>query len=98
MPTNDDGRPQSTYIVRFRNVTDKHPDFIRGYGFQGGSGAAEYPGQRAETTGFGASFKKTVRETYPAPVNYGGFGEVLARKENRVLLDPRSRTRGASRC
>ena len=40
-PTNDDGRPQSTYIVRFRNVTDKHPDFIRGYGFQGASGSAD---------------------------------------------------------
>ncbi len=74
--------------MRFRNVTDKHPDFIRGYGFQGASGAAEYPANAAETAGFGASFKKTVRDNYPARVNYGGFGEVLARKENRVFLDP----------
>ena len=34
----------SPYIPRFRNVTDKHPDFIRGYHFQGGGGAYEYPG------------------------------------------------------
>jgi choline dehydrogenase-like flavoprotein len=88
VPTLDDGRPQSTYIVRFRNVTDKHPNFIRGYGFQGASGAAEYPANAAETAGFGASFKKTVRDNYPARVNYTGFGEVLARKENRVFLDP----------
>ncbi|WP_291983778.1 GMC family oxidoreductase [Luteitalea sp.] len=88
LPTNDDGRPQSSYIVRFRNVTDRHPDFIRGYGFQGASGAAEYPANAAETPGFGASFKQAVREGYPARVNYGGFGEVLARKENRVFLDP----------
>jgi choline dehydrogenase-like flavoprotein len=86
--TNDDGRPQSSYIVRFRNVTDKHPDFIRGYGFQGASGAVEYPSGAATTPGFGASFKQAVRESYPAMVNYGGFGEVLARKENRVFLDP----------
>ena len=43
-PTLDDGRPTSPYIPRFRNVTDKHPDFIRGYHFQGGGGAYEYPG------------------------------------------------------
>src|SRR5207249_11291191 len=35
--TNDDGRPQSIYIARFRNISDKHPDFIRGYGLQSGS-------------------------------------------------------------
>ena len=47
--TNDDGRPQNTYVVRFRNITDKHPDFIRGYGMQGGSGAAGVPVARATT-------------------------------------------------
>jgi choline dehydrogenase-like flavoprotein len=86
--TNDDGRPQSTYIVRFRNVTDKHPDFLRGYGFQGGSGCAEYPGHATDTPGFGATFKKRVRDNYPAVIGYGGFGEVLARRENQVSLDP----------
>ncbi len=86
--TNDDGRPQSTYIVRFRNITDKHPDFIRGYGFQGGSGSAEYPSHAHETPGFGAGFKKTVRANHPAPISIGGFGEVLPRRENRVSLDP----------
>ena len=69
-------------------VTDKHPDFIRGYGFQGASGSAEYPSMAATTPGFGASFKQAVRENYPALINYSGFGEVLARKENRVFLDP----------
>jgi glucoside 3-dehydrogenase (cytochrome c) catalytic subunit len=86
--TNDDGRPQSTYIVRFRNVTDKHPDFLRGYGFQGGSGCAEYPGHAGDMPGFGAAFKKRVRDNYPAVIGYGGFGEVLARPENQVSLDP----------
>ena len=42
--TLDDGRPVGPYIPRFRNVTDRHPDFIRGYHFQGGGGCAEYPG------------------------------------------------------
>jgi choline dehydrogenase-like flavoprotein len=86
--TNDDGRPQSTYLVRFRNITDKHPDFIRGYGMQGGSGCAEYPSHAHTTPGFGAGFKKTVRANHPAPISFTAFGEVLARRENQVELDP----------
>jgi choline dehydrogenase-like flavoprotein len=89
-PTLDDGRPQSTYLVRFRNVdaASKHPDFVRGYGFQGNAGASEFPAYAATTPGFGSSFKRTVREKYPTPISYGAFGEVLARKENQVMLDP----------
>ena len=70
--TNDDGRPQSTYIVRFRNITDKHPDFIRGYGFQGGSGSAEYPDHAHTTPGIGSSFKQKVRADHPTPINISG--------------------------
>ena len=55
--------------MRFRNVTDKHPDFIRGYGFQGGSGSAEYPAHAHDTPGFGSSFKKTVRANHPTQIN-----------------------------
>jgi choline dehydrogenase-like flavoprotein len=66
--TNDDGRPVPPYIPRFRNLTDKHPDFIRGYHFQGGAGCSDYPGHAHETAGFGAAFKKTVRDLYPTPL------------------------------
>lgn len=86
--TNDDGRPQSTYIARFRNITDRDPRFIRGYGFQGGSGSAEYPAHALTTPGFGASFKRAVRARHPMPISISAFGEVLARRENQVSLDP----------
>jgi choline dehydrogenase-like flavoprotein len=86
--TNDDGRPQSTYIVRFRNISDRHPDFIRGYGFQGGSGCTEYPSHAHQTPGFGSAFKKTVRANHPTPIDITAFGEVLARRGNQVDLDP----------
>ena len=85
--TLDDGRPITPYIPRFRNVTDKHPDFIRGYHFQGGGGAYEYPGMAHGLPGFGKGFKSSVRKHYPALLSIGGFGEVLPRKENRVFLD-----------
>jgi choline dehydrogenase-like flavoprotein len=86
--TNDDGRPQQAYIVRFRNIDEKRQDFLRGYGFQGGSGSGEYPGHAMGTPGFGSEFKKTVRSNHPAMIDIGAFGEVLARKENQVSLDP----------
>jgi choline dehydrogenase-like flavoprotein len=87
-PTIDDARPVPPYVPRFRNVTDRHPDFIRGYHFQGGGGCAEYPGMAHDIPGFGKAFKSSVRKYYPAMISLGGFGEVLARRENRVSLDP----------
>ena len=51
--TNDDGRPTGMYIARFRNLQERHPDFIRGYGFQGGAGCSEYPGVAHSVPGFG---------------------------------------------
>src|SRR5689334_2629762 len=86
--TLDDGRPVSPYIPRFRNVTDRHPDFIRGYHFQGGGGCTEFPSMAHEIAGYGKAFKSNVRKYYPAIISFGGFGEVLPRRENRVTLDP----------
>jgi choline dehydrogenase-like flavoprotein len=87
-PTLDDARPVGPYVPRFRNVTERHPDFLRGYHFQGGGGCREYPQMAHELPGFGKAFKSSVRRHYPAVFGLGGFGEVLPRKENRVTLDP----------
>ena len=85
--TVDDGRPGGFYIPRFRNLADRHPAFLRGYGFEGSSGADMFPSS-ARIPGFGASYKKAVREMAGATIRMGGFGEVLARYENAVELDP----------
>src|ERR1051326_2455685 len=86
--TLDDGRPGSFYLPRFRNLSEKRPDYIRGYGFEGESGTEMFPGHAMSTPGFGPAFKKTVREKAGAFISMGGFGEVLARYENYVDLDP----------
>jgi choline dehydrogenase-like flavoprotein len=86
--TLDDGRPGGFYIPRFRNLKDRHPHFIRGYGFEGGSGTGMFPGMAGQTPGFGASFKKAVRDNAGAYVHMGGFGEVLPRYENAMEIDP----------
>ena len=85
--TLDDGRPGGFYIPRFRNLTDKQKNFIRGYGFEGGSGTTMIPGN-AWIPGFGAEYKKKVRDYAGALFSYGGFGEVLPRYENYVEIDP----------
>ena len=88
-PTIDDARPVGPYIPRFRNIgDDKRKDYIRGFHFQGGGGSGEYPGNAHNTPGFGSAFKSNVRKYYPAPISFGGFGEVLPDRNNRVTLDP----------
>ena len=87
-PTLDDGRPGGFYVPRFRNLSDRQPGFIRGYGFEGGGGFSIFPDGVWGTPGFGGQFKKTVREHAGAFISMGGFGEVLARYENYMDLDP----------
>jgi choline dehydrogenase-like flavoprotein len=86
--TLDDGRPAGFYIPRFRNLDSKHRDFIRGYGFEGGSGTTMVPGTAFDEPGFGEEYKRKVRDYAGAIFSYGAFGEVLPRYENSVGIDP----------
>jgi choline dehydrogenase-like flavoprotein len=92
-PTLDDGRPGGFYVPRFRNLEDKQPGFIRGYGFEGGGGFSIFPAGAWDAPGFGGQFKKTVREHAGAFISMGGFGEVLPRYENYMDLDPDTKDR-----
>jgi glucoside 3-dehydrogenase (cytochrome c) catalytic subunit len=79
-------RPNGIYLVRFRNTpaAGKHPNFIRGYGFQGGSA----PDFNMDAPGIGAEYKKAVkRGRYE--VGLGAFGESLARFDNFCEIDPK---------
>jgi choline dehydrogenase-like flavoprotein len=86
--TLDDGRPGGFYIARFRNLEERHPKFIRGYGFEGSSGTTMVPWASMSAKGFGAGYKQKVRDEAGAFIEIGGFGEVLARYESHVDLDP----------
>lgn len=83
-------RPNGIYIPRFQNVTDKHRDFIRGYGFQGGSQEIKW-GHAYGLPGFGASFKKAVKQPAPWYISLGGFAECLPYFDNYMELDPEKR-------
>jgi choline dehydrogenase-like flavoprotein len=84
---NEDGRPGGFYVPRFRNLADKQPGFLRGYGFEGSSGKGIFP-DSTDRPGFGKQYKKEVRDYSGAFINMGGFGEVLPRYENAVSIDP----------
>jgi choline dehydrogenase-like flavoprotein len=80
-------RPNGIYVPRFRNLEERHPDFIRGYGFQGGSGFEKWKhGYRLP--GFGAGLKGAIREQRYWHVTLVAFGECLARHDNFCELDP----------
>jgi choline dehydrogenase-like flavoprotein len=85
-PDTRGNRPNGVYIARFRNIDDRHPAFIRGYGFQGGASEQKW-GHAFGLPGFGASFKQAVRENRPWTISFGGFGECLPRFENYCELD-----------
>ena len=80
-------RPNGIYVPRFRNVKQKHPDFLRGYGFQGDAGREGWE-RGADMPGFGVDFKHALRRPGRWEMSFGGFGECLPRHENFVELDP----------
>ena len=85
--TIEDGRPGGFYVPRFRNLTEKRTDYIRGYGFEGNSGQNIFPSSTGRP-GFGKQYKKEVRDHAGAFISMGGFGEVLPRYENAMSIDP----------
>ena len=81
-----DGRANGIYIPRFRNLKTKQDRFIRGYGFQGGSGQSLW-NHAKNLPGFGADLKKAVREDHPWGISIYGYGECLADFRNHASIN-----------
>jgi choline dehydrogenase-like flavoprotein len=81
-------RPNGIYIARFRNVKEQHPDFLRGYGFQGGASRSNVPRPQ---DGFGPEFKAALLQRQalgPWRFSIGGWAECLPREDNVAELHP----------
>ncbi len=76
-------RPVGIYIPRFRNLTEKRNDYLRGFGLQGGAGRGGWG--RAQS--IGEELKKEVMTPGPWHISFGGFGECLPYNDNRVTLN-----------
>ncbi|NUQ28496.1 MAG: GMC family oxidoreductase [Acidobacteriaceae bacterium] len=91
MPGHEDrqqigNRPNGIYMPRFRNIKDKHPDFVRGYGYQGGAAREDW-GRGSNMPGFGVDFKHQLRQPGPWRFTFGAWGECLPHPDNRMVLD-----------
>jgi choline dehydrogenase-like flavoprotein len=77
-------RPGGPYVIRFRNTINgpRHKEFVRGYGFQGGSELAFGLG----APGFGQAYKDAVRNG-KWTMGLVGFGECLPYQHNRVTIN-----------
>jgi choline dehydrogenase-like flavoprotein len=80
-------RPNGIYVPRFRNVQSRHPDFIRGYGFQGGASREGWQ-TRVSIAGIGRALKQQLTDLGPWVMALNGFGEMLPDPENRCTLHP----------
>lgn len=79
-------RPNGIYVPRFRNIKQKHPAFLRGYGFQGG-GHREGWERGSDMPGFGVDFKNMLKNPGPWRFNFTGFGECLPNHDNHLEID-----------
>jgi len=81
-------RPNGFYIPRFRNINEetRQTDYIRGFGYQGGSGRVGW-NRGMGMNGFGAELKESLRDPGPWYIGMGAFGEILPRYENMAELD-----------
>lgn len=81
-------RPNGIYIPRFRNIGGKtdQPNFLRGYGYQGGASRGNYGDQIAEI-GYGKDLKDLVSRPGKWSMTLMGFGECLPYHDNKMVLD-----------
>jgi choline dehydrogenase-like flavoprotein len=75
-------RPTGIFIPRFRNVSEKRKDYVRGYFFGAGAGrSVKYEAS------LGAEFKDSLCEPGGWKMNMWSFGECLPYSDNRVTLN-----------
>lgn len=88
-PTTDDDGPGNSclYIPRY-NYGHKSKNYLRGWRLDFFTGCGMDPGPGAALPGFGLSYKKKIKDLYPAGFSMGGYGEGLAFNSNYVEIDP----------
>jgi choline dehydrogenase-like flavoprotein len=79
-------RANGIYIPRYRNYFGDKRDYIRGFGYQGGSSRGGYS-RSTEEIALGIELKEALSEPGGWTMNLGGFGETLPYHDNQVTLD-----------
>ena len=79
-------RPTGLYIPRFRNVSEKRNDYLRGFGMQGGASRQGW-NSLVKSTALGSVLKEQAETPGTWSIGLGGFGECLPYLDNRVTLN-----------
>lgn len=79
-------RPNALYVPRFRNISERRKDYLRGFGYQGGASRSGW-GRGTGDDEIGVSLKEKLQQPGGWSINFGGFGECLPYAENRVTLN-----------
>jgi len=76
-------RPNPLYIPRFKNLSERSADFIRGYHF----GASANRSRPEPSVQIGADFKEALTEPGSWKVGLYAYGECLPYADNRITLN-----------
>ncbi|MEO6452483.1 MAG: GMC family oxidoreductase, partial [Ginsengibacter sp.] len=76
-------RPTNIYIPRFKNVSDKNENFIRGYHYGASAGRA----MQQTDVPIGSALKEAMTEPGAWQINMYAFGECLPYQDNRITLN-----------
>lgn len=79
-------RPNSLYVVRYRNLFGDKRDYVRGFGYQGGASRHGWSREIAEMN-IGAEYKDALSEPGQWTMGFTAFGEILPYHENKISLD-----------
>ncbi|CAN5132522.1 GMC family oxidoreductase [soil metagenome] len=79
-------RPNGIYVPRFRNISDKRKDYLRGFGYQGGAVRAGWRDNLIDRP-IGVDLKESVEIPGGWTMSLGGFGECLPYESNRATLN-----------
>lgn len=83
-------RANGIYVPRYRNLFGDRRTYLRGFGYQGGSGRGGWERGVAEH-GIGASWKDSLTEPGPWSIGLAAFGETLPNHANSLSLDRSNR-------
>ena len=79
-------RPTGFYIPRYRNLFGDKREYLRGFGYQGGAGRADWQRAIAEL-GVGGAIKDAATEPGAWGIGANGFGEMLPNHANTIGID-----------
>jgi choline dehydrogenase-like flavoprotein len=82
---NDEGFIDHAYLPSFMHAQKR--DYARSFGVQIYTGISRTVGWARQVPGFGAAYKQSVKQRFPAYVTFQCFGEMLPNEQSFIQLD-----------